>query len=147
MRVVVDTNIWLSALFTPDGFSARILPALADRLFIPVFTSETLLEFKDAATDSGFLFRSRQRLDDLNRIIGLIVPLGVEMRDVEVAPLSRDPKDDIFIALAVASQADYLVTRDDDLKGDGRVREYLAANGVQLVTVREFVEVLEQPAL
>jgi predicted nucleic acid-binding protein len=33
----------------------------------------------------------------------------------EIAAISRDPKDDIFLATALEAQAQYLVTEDNDL--------------------------------
>ncbi len=57
--------------------------------------------------------------------------------------LCRDPKDDVYIALAIAAGAEYLVTRDDDLKDDVSIREHLAGHGCGVVTIREFVALLE----
>jgi putative PIN family toxin of toxin-antitoxin system len=42
MRVVIDTNVWVSALLNPHGFPARILQAFRDRQF-EVVVSHTLL--------------------------------------------------------------------------------------------------------
>ena len=143
MRAVVDTNVWVSAILTPGGFSARVLTAVADRRFEPVFSGPTLEELKDTVTDRAFVRRHGLRLEELNRAIGLLVPLGFRVEEVEVVSIARDPDDDIFIALAVAASADYLVTRDDDLKGDPAVRSYLEERGVRLITLREFAAVLE----
>jgi predicted nucleic acid-binding protein len=65
--------------------------------------------------------------------------------DPVVTPTCRDPKDDIFIALAVTSRAEYLVTRDDELKRDPVVRDILKDAGTRLVTVREFAAILAGP--
>lgn len=64
------------------------------------------------------------------------------MADPPIIPITRDPKDDIFVALAVSSAAEYLVTRDDDLKRDLAVVEYLATAGCEAVSVRAFLEKL-----
>lgn len=62
--------------------------------------------------------------------------------DPPVVPITRDPKDDIFVALAIHSGAEYLVTRDDDLKRDPHVVEHLAAAGCEVISVRAFIEKL-----
>lgn len=145
MRAVIDTNVWVSGLLTPLSFSARVPRALADGLFSPVFCGRLLLELKDTITDRGFVRRNGLDLPALNRLIGLLTQRGEEFLDPVTFPtLCRDPDDDIFIALAVAAKVDYLVTRDDDLTGDEAVREHLSAAGVQIVTIREFVAILEQ---
>lgn len=82
-------------------------------------------------------------LDDLNKLIRLLTVDGLVIPDPEVVPICRDPGDDVYVAVAIAAGADYLVTRDDDLKGDERVRSLLREAGVALVTIREFVAILE----
>jgi predicted nucleic acid-binding protein len=62
----------------------------------------------------------------------------------EIERIMRDADDDVFLALAVTAGVDYLVSGDKDFLGDPAVREHLAAHGVALVTVREFVETLER---
>ncbi len=62
------------------------------------------------------------------------------MPDPDIRRISRDPGDDIFIALAVAARAEYLVTRDDDLKRDLAVVSHLAEAGCEVVSVRAFIE-------
>jgi predicted nucleic acid-binding protein len=64
---------------------------------------------------------------------------GEWIEDPPLLALSRDPRDDIFIAVAATAGADFLVTRDDDLKRDPAVQEYLAGHGCAVVTVAEFV--------
>jgi len=51
---------------------------------------------------------------------------------------SRDPKDDVFLATAVAAEAEYLVSEDQDLLVLG---EY---EGVKIVNTLSFLRVLEQ---
>lgn len=72
---------------------------------------------------------------DLARVID---HLGqAEVVDIPgVASISRDPKADIFVATAVAAQADYLVSEDEDLLVLGEYR------GVKIVTCSAFLDVL-----
>lgn len=63
-----------------------------------------------------------------------------------VERVSRDPRDDIFIAVAAASKADCLVSRDDDLKRDPAVLAYLDPLGVRVLSVREFLADLTRTA-
>ena len=69
--------------------------------------------------------------------------VGEQHEDSTLEFEPRDPKGAGFVALAGAARADYLVSGDKDILDDDRVRHYLAADGVQLVTVREFVELLD----
>ena len=55
---------------------------------------------------------------------------------LDVIPISRDPKDDVFLACALASRSDFLITGDDDLLVLG---EYY---GTDIVTPSRFLEIL-----
>ena len=56
---------------------------------------------------------------------------------LSLAGVSRDPKDDIFIACAVEGRADYIVTGDADLLV---LNEY---EGIKILRPRDFIEQLE----
>lgn len=56
---------------------------------------------------------------------------------VVLPPVSRDPKDDKFIACAVEGNANYIVSGDDDLLD---LEEY---QGIGLITAREFITMLQ----
>ncbi|MBI4759208.1 MAG: putative toxin-antitoxin system toxin component, PIN family, partial [Chloroflexi bacterium] len=49
----------------------------------------------------------------------------------------RDPKDDIFVATALAGQVDYLVSEDKDLLVLG------STTGVPIIDTQTFIELLE----
>ena len=54
--------------------------------------------------------------------------------------MTRDPKDDAVVACAVEGEADYIVSGDQDLLVLGRYET------VQVVTPRQFVDILAPPA-
>lgn len=59
--------------------------------------------------------------------------------DVSVVPaVSRDPKDDKFLATAKAAGAAYLVTEDEDLLVLGNYE------GVQIVTAEAFLAIIDE---
>lgn len=55
----------------------------------------------------------------------------------EVPAVSRDPKDDIFLACAKAAEAQYIVTEDKDLLV---LNPY---NGIQIINALDFLRVLQ----
>ncbi len=139
MRAVVDTNVWLAGLIRPNGYARKIQDAAFSGAFQTVSCEATLTELKDVY--SRLLRRYRLDLRDLNDVVRLMTE-SLFLPDPQVVPICRDPRDDVYAALAVAAAADYLVTRDDDLKGDEDVRRRLSDAGVQIVTIREFVAIL-----
>jgi uncharacterized protein len=111
MRVVVDTNVFVSAALKDRSFPALALHVVAQR--------GTLL--KSAATE-GQLIEVLAR----PRIAALVAPEAAEwMRTLLLAAETvviteriaacRDPTDDKFLELAVNGQADMIVSGDADL--------------------------------
>lgn len=140
MRAVVDTNVWLAGLIRPQGYARRIQDAALAGAFQTVSCETTLTELKDVY--SRLLRRYRLDLRDLNEVVRLLTIDGLFLPDPDSPRICRDPRDDVYLALAVMAKADYLITRDDDLKGDPSVRDYVGTRGVAMVSIREFTALL-----
>lgn len=83
---------------------------------------------------------SRLRLNEAE--LAVILKAFTEKSEVVAAPrdlsgITRDPKDDPIVACAVAGQADYVVSGDQDILVLG------SYEGVQMVTAVEFVQILD----
>lgn len=59
--------------------------------------------------------------------------------------LCRDPDDDMVLETAVTGRARYVMTRDDDLKADSELAARLAEHGIEVLTVRRFLALVDQP--
>jgi uncharacterized protein len=115
MKVVLDTNIWLSALLW-GGLPDQITQ-IAEIGQIQIFSSEPLLtELANTLTTTKI-----QRRIDLIGITAESVYLATR-RVVTVVPIEeltilqlRDPKDVIVLATAIAANADAIISGDQDL--------------------------------
>jgi putative PIN family toxin of toxin-antitoxin system len=115
MRAVVDTNILVRAVIKPQGSVGPVLQRLRRRDYMLLLSRATLDELVDV------LHRPRLRLkyglseSALRAVIRLLV-LRSELvqSDVPIA-VCRDPKDDKLLEVAVAGQADVIVSGDEDL--------------------------------
>ena len=141
MRAVVDTNVWISAALSRSGAPARVAEADGGTL-IPVTSPATLRE-RHRAGENAKLLKLGLTPQRLEVLVTRLNSVGERHEDSTLEFELRDPKDAAFVALAGAARADYLVSGDKDILDDDRVRHYLAAHSVQLVTVREFVELLD----
>ncbi len=56
--------------------------------------------------------------------------------------LCRDRKDNMVLETAIKGNADYLVTRDDDIKNDLEPVEEMEKYGIKVLTVSKFLDVL-----
>lgn len=112
--VVIDTQLILRATFNAKSLAARLLFQLQDAYFLAV-SLETLAEAKDVLNRPE-LRAKFPGLSDAAVARTLAVLEGSQQVTLENIPaVSRDPKDDIFLATAVASKAHFIVTEDKDL--------------------------------
>ncbi|MEW5717462.1 MAG: putative toxin-antitoxin system toxin component, PIN family [Chloroflexota bacterium] len=91
-------------------------------------------------------FRKYFALPEVTELLELIAEQGEIVEPVEHLEWCRDPKDNVFLDVAVAGKAAYLVTGDDDLKGDATLKTNLQrAYGVKIVSVPELLIILDRP--
>ena len=115
MRAVIDTNVLLSALLwhgTPHALLEHLHGERLSLISSPALLNElaTVLARPkfDAILRTSNMARS-QLLADVLQLAESIDPPPLAQ------PVCRDPDDDAVLALAVAAQADLVVTGDEDL--------------------------------
>lgn len=111
MRIILDTNLWISFLISSqyDRFDELLASGKCTLLF-----SNTLLE--EFVTVAGRpkmqKYITSKELENLLEVIDTVA----EFVDVHsTVRQCRDPKDNFLLALAVDGNADYLLTGDNDL--------------------------------
>ena len=55
----------------------------------------------------------------------------------------RDPRDDFLLEAALLGHADYLVSRDDDIKRDADLIQSMGKEGIRILSVRQFLHHLK----
>lgn len=139
MRVVLDVNVYVSALLTPRGAPGQIIDrflrnAAYDLVISPDIAAEALRVFE---------------YPKLRRYFGRGVVPAAWFEDIVSRALlvagdrpiprySRDPADDKYVAAAVEGGAAYIVTGDDDLLALG------PCEGVAIVGPRAFLTILDR---
>ena len=112
MRLVLDTNVLVSAILSPVSISAKILNWGEDNGVI-LYSTATLTEVLSVLGRSKF-----SKYIDRADIDGLSIRIKTAWLFVEIltqVQLCRDPKDDKFIDLALNGDASHLITGDSDL--------------------------------
>jgi putative PIN family toxin of toxin-antitoxin system len=117
IRAVLDTSAVISGVFWPRSDANRLLAALALRYWHHYTTTEVFGEYERVAARGAARFpvaNWQGRLAWLRQRSAWVAP----------APLgkqrSRDASDDPILACAVASQANWIVSRDPDLLEMGK---------------------------
>ena len=113
-RVVLDTNVVLSALLFAQGRLAPLREAWQRAAFQPLVSSSTAAELMRALTYPKF----KLSRDEQQELLADYLPYCTTVRvpaELPETPACRDPADTPFLQLALAGEADYLVTGDQDL--------------------------------
>ena len=128
IRVIIDTNIWISSLI------GRQLNSLRELLSYPtielVVTERLMQEVLLVARRPKFAkyFRS----EDVEQLQKWMSQNMTNVSLGKIPARCRDPKDDYLLELAIQSKAIYLVSGDSDLLEMGTIGE------CRIMTVRQF---------
>lgn len=132
-RIVMDTNVLVSALRSRTGASFRLLSRIDGGKFSVCISVPLVLEY-EAATKrmSKAIGLTYSDIDDVLDYICLVA----DRYKVYYLwrPLLRDPRDDMVLELAVASNADAIITCNKaDFKGSEQF-------GVRIASPKEFLQ-------
>ena len=137
MRAVIDTNVLLSGLLwrgPPNGLLQHVRVGTVLLVSSPSLLAELAEVIKRAKFDA-ILDRtgtSRERLlADVRRLAEVIEPPPLAQ------PVCRDPDDDHVLALALAANADLIVSGDNDLLSLGNFE------GIPIIGPAEAVVLIE----
>lgn len=131
LRVVLDTNVVISALLSPHGAPGRLLDlVIADELRALVDDRITA-EYRAVAHRPRFGFAPA----DVDRVLDALQSLGEHVAAGPLAVALPDPDDVAFLEVAAAGRADALVT--------GNARHFVPRRGAHGVAVRSPREVLD----
>lgn len=132
MRVIIDTNVLISALGW-GGKPQEVIEYCINNNIKLVFSRDTKKELIDVLNRKRFNFLDNSLKNEfftlLEGISKLVVPKGINK-------YSRDVNDNKF--LMITHHADYLVTGDEDLLV---LEKYL---GTQIVTPHKFLEIINE---
>lgn len=110
MRVVLDTNILVSALIAPAGNPAAIIDAWLDGKFTLLTCALHVDELRSTL--------HKPRVADLikpykaGRLVNQIRKLAEQVDPLPYVERSSDPTDDFLLSVCEGGKADYLVTGD-----------------------------------
>ena len=129
-RIIIDTNILISAAFGPKSQPAQALEyaRLHEQLIISPALFDEYKKLLSPKFDAVLPRLSRMRIIECMRYDAEWVDHNLELAEC------RDPKDDMVLSLAVAGEVDFVLTGDKDL---------LIMNpfeGVEILTARTFLE-------
>jgi putative PIN family toxin of toxin-antitoxin system len=131
IRVVLDTNIFVSALLQPLGPPAQVFLLAIGGSIQLCMSGNVYAEYEEV------IRRPRLRRDEdvITAALQTIRERSLWFRPADAVRACADPDDDIFLECAQAGQADYLVT--------GNTKDFPASwLDTRIVTPRRFLEIM-----
>ena len=129
---MLDTNVLVSAILSPNGPPAAVLRTLLTERVRLCFDERIVSEYRDVLSRTKFSF-DPVLVDEL---ISFLESAGSPTLAAPQALELPDPWDQMFIEVAVAGGADFLVTGNLKHFPEG------SRSGVQVVSPREFLDAL-----
>jgi len=132
-NLVIDTNILVSALKSRAGASFQLLMALQADAYNPCLSVPLFVEYEAVLKRPGLL--PHLAANDIDAILDYLLSRA-SIHEVFFLwrPFLKDPKDDLVLETAVASQSRYLITFN--LRDFADVEK---AFGIKVITPQEFL--------
>ena len=129
MSIVVDTNVLVSGLLNPHGAPGRIVDLIVTGDVSLLVDDHILAEYHEVLQRGRFGFEAA----DVDALLALIDASAIRVHGAPLAERLPDRDDEPFLEVAIAGEADTLVT--------GNVRHFPArlAQGMRIVSPAAFV--------
>lgn len=132
MRVVIDCNVLINAAVTRNNTSSKAI-RLTEELHEMLLAENTLKEFLETILKPKF-DKFFHPIDTRFEIISRYSTKCEWVIPFHHVQVCRDPKDDMYLELALSGKADCIITNDSDL---------LVLNpfeNIPIITPKEFLE-------
>lgn len=131
MRVVIDTNVLISAIFWAG--KPKLLLNSVRRGEITFLTSETLLaELKEVLTSKDKPFRIST--GEADKIMNHLKDIAELVNTLNIVAVCRDEDDNRVLECALDGSAEYIITGDKDLL------DLKIFKGIKIMSVGDFTD-------
>jgi len=111
MKVVIDTNIWISYLL--GGLLQRIDEKILSKEIKAVVSDESLKELSEVLSRPRF--KNIFTAERIKELFSLLDSYAIVVSPSQKVSACRDEKDNFLLEVALEGKADYLITGDEDL--------------------------------
>ncbi len=137
IRIVLDTNLFISALLKPDSNPDKILNLVREEKVLLLISDDICDEISRVL----FYPKIRKRLvasdEELLNFVRLFRTVAISTPGVlTIPPLAADPDDTKYLICAVEGRADFIVS------GDHHLADLVIFQGIRIVTAAEFLQTL-----
>ncbi len=139
-RAVIDTNIFIRALIKPLGTVAPIVIRIKQGKFYLIYTTWLLSELREKLNERRIKGKYNLSDQEIENLFKLINQYGEEVMPTRLIDICRDADDNHVIEAAIAGEADFVVTGDNDLLS---LKQF---ENIRFIQPKEFLEILDANA-
>ena len=139
MKVVIDTNIFISTVLKPESTPAQVVKIIKQGKITLLISHDILSEFKRVLLYPAIVKRHGLNQKQISQALkeisqGAIFTPGV----IKVNAVKKDPTDNKFIACALEGQADFIIS------GDHHLTDLKTYQKIKIVNPFDFLEIYSQ---
>ncbi len=136
MKIVLDTNVWLSGIFW-DREAGKIIEK-AEKKDIQIIISEDILSeiinvLNRESKFQKYLFNLRLSIEDILRTALSISTLIETKNKLDI--IKADPKDNIILEAALEGKSEYIISYDNHLLN------MIEFRGIKIISPGEFLKI------
>lgn len=139
MRVVLDTNVVISAFLSPSGPSGQLLQAWRQQQFEIILSQELLHEYGEALAYDRVNHYLKFSPAHLEEVVHNLKNASVFIEDVYIGiSIVADPDDNMLFSTALSGQAEFIIS------GDAKVQAVKEYQGIRVFSPAVFLALLNQ---
>jgi len=140
LRVVLDTNVFVSGLLSRKGAPSKVLDNWRAGKYLLLTSPSIISEVRGVLQTPRIKNRYATGQEEIEQLISLLEKDAVVIPDI--SPLKgiipQDPEDEKFLACATNGGADFIVT------GDHHLLALKDHEGISIITARDFMDRLPE---
>ncbi len=137
IRIVLDTNLFVSALLKPGSNPDLILHLVKDEKVLLLMSDSICHEISRVLAYPKIRKRLTASDEELKNFVQLLATVAIITPGIlNPPPLDADPDDTKYLVCAVEGHADFIVS------GDHHLTDLVRYRGIRIVTPVEFIQIV-----
>jgi hypothetical protein len=134
MRLVLDTNIFISGIFWEGNFCSQIIDKWRDGKIEMISSRKIIEELIETLKD----FKIRLDDGEIESWKNMIIENSMIVEPSEILDIIKeDPEDNKFLETAVEGEADFIISQDKHLL---KLKEY---NGIKIIKPEDVLKLMD----
>jgi len=117
LKIVLDANIFVSAVLKPHSDLAKIFELVKEDKIRLILSEDILSEIKAVLLYSKIKKRHRQAQKEIEKFLEKTVRVGIVTQGkIDADRIKEDPSDNKYLSAALEAKADFIISGDHHLK-------------------------------